>query len=805
MTNKEMQEKAKNIVKKLSIEQKAKLLTGEDFWHVHGVSDFGLEHIQMSDGPHGLRKQEGKVEKAGMNDAVPATCFPAAVTMACSFDRELMYEVGMALGEQCLHENISILLGPGVNHKRSPLCGRNFEYFSEDPVLSGELAAEFVNGVQSKGVGTSLKHFAVNNQEYGRMHADSVVDERTLREIYLKQFEIIVKKSQPYTIMGAYNKLNGTFCCENRTLLDTIAREEWGFKGVFVSDWGAMNDPIESFNNGLDLEMPGVCKGADRRVLEAIRKGKFSPDTLDRIAERQVNLLLKAKQKSKPEFSEGKERYRLDIAQKVLEESAVLLKNEGILPINKNQKIAVIGRFAKEPRFQGSGSSKINPIEKDNFCEALQKSGIAFDYADGYEMDGSTNDVLLQKASNIAKGKDCVIVFAGLPDSFESEGYDRKNIELPEGHNALICNVAKCNQNIIVVLQSGSVISMPWLNQTKAVLHTFLGGCQSGIATMRLLYGDVNPSGKLAESYPFKLKDSPCAPWYLDNDKICEYREGIYTGYRYYDSANISVQFPFGFGLSYTEFAYTSLSVTKSQDDIHVAFDIRNIGKRTGKEIAQIYVGHNQPTIFKAKKELKDFVKVELEPGETKHISIVLKQDSFAYFNTNIHKWHVESGMYSIMVGSSSAEIRLKDEIYIEGDDSVVVPNYHDVAEIYYHPEKIHTVTQEDFAVILGHQVPTKQKVKKPYTWNVTVNELAESSRFYHFITPLFQKVVNRFTKDDKDMGDTAAAVAFDTPIRAFGMVGGMSRDTIDGLVAIINGHIIKGIRLMKKKGDSHE
>jgi len=798
--------KAQDIVKKMTNEEKALLLSGEDFWHLVAFEKYGLPRIMVADGPHGLRKQPDKEDHLGQNESVPATCFPPACTTACSFDEELIFKMGEALAEECHDQGISVLLGPGANHKRSPLCGRNFEYFSEDPVLTGAMAISYVKGVQRKGIGTSLKHFACNSQEHARFLSDSIVDERALREIYLRAFETVIKKSQPCTIMTAYNKINGTYCSENKRLMEYVARGEWGFKGIFVTDWGAMHDPVESYKNGQDLEMPGSCKGTDKRVLAALENGDISQQTLDEHAARLVELILKSMEAKKKNVTCDMTAH-LKLAQHIAEESAVLLKNDGLLPYKPTGTFAVIGNMAKHPRYQGAGSSKINPYELDNAYDAFVSLGVDFDYADGYKRYATEpDDALIREASDTAKGKDIVFVFAGLPESYESEGYDRDTLDMPPAHNKLIEAVAAVNENVVVVLQCGSAVTMPWKDKAKAILLTYLGGCQGGKAAVNLLLGNANPSGKLAETFPMKLSDTPCYKHFANDKFTAQYRESIFTGYRYYDTVEKEVLFPFGHGLSYTTYAYSDLKISSESisdtEKLTVTLKVKNNGELAGKEIVQLYVSHKKPSVFKAAKELKAFAKVVLEAEEEKEVSFELDADAFNYYNIRIHDWHAESGDYEILIGASSRDIRLRSAVHITSAAECDVPDYRGIAPSYYslpHTDGILDLPQSEFLALVGKPLPERRAVR-PFHLNSPVFELR--STFIGRIFVFFAKRIGTKSlviSEGDDAEKMVDAMIMDLPLRAIGMSGSFTRDQIDGLAEILNGHLIRGLKLMRK------
>ncbi|MEH7490688.1 glycoside hydrolase family 3 C-terminal domain-containing protein [Neobacillus niacini] len=664
----------KEIVKEMTLEEKAGLCSGLDFWNTKAIERLGIPSIMMTDGPHGLRKQVGDTDHLGINKSVPSTCFPSAAGLACSWDKEMVAKVGEAIGEECQVENVAIVLGPGANIKRSPLCGRNFEYFSEDPYLSSHLSANFIKGVQSQGVGTSLKHFAVNNQEYKRMSIDAVVDERTLREIYLASFEVAVKDAQPWTVMAAYNKVNGDYCSENEKLLTDILKGEWGFEGLVVSDWGAVNERDVGLAAGLELEMPSSGGMGDNKIIEAVSSGRLSEAVLDQAVERILHVVFKAVENKRQNAVYSKEDHH-DLAREAAKESMVLLKNEGnILPIKEVESIAVIGAFAKSPRYQGGGSSHINPTKVDNIYEEIaQVAGnqTTLTYSKGYNLESDEiNESLIDEAVEAAKQAKVAVIFAGLPERYESEGFDRKHLNIPENHRELIEAVAEVQSNVIVVLNNGAPIEMPWLEKVKAVLEGYLGGQALGGAIADLLFGLASPSGKLAETFPKKLVHNPSYLNFPGDGETVEYREGIFVGYRHYDTRDVEPLFPFGFGLSYTSFEYSNLHVTKKQikdnETITVSVQVKNTGDMAGKEIVQLYVSDVESNIPRPLKELKGFEKVFLRPGEVRTASFQLDKRAFAYYNVKLKDWHVETGAFEILIGKSSREILLKETINVE-------------------------------------------------------------------------------------------------------------------------------------------
>ncbi|MDF2791516.1 MAG: glycoside hydrolase family 3 domain protein [Neobacillus sp.] len=663
----------------MSLEEKACLCSGLDFWNTKAIERLGIPSIMMTDGPHGLRKQVGDTDHLGINKSVPSTCFPSAAGLACSWDKVLVNKVGAAIGEECQAENVAIVLGPGANIKRSPLCGRNFEYFSEDPYLSSKLSANFIKGVQREGVGTSLKHFAVNNQEYKRMSIDAVVDERTLREIYLASFEEAVKEGQPWTVMAAYNKVNGDFCSENKKLLTEVLKEEWGFDGLVVTDWGGVNERDLGHAAGLDLEMPSSGGIGDNKIIEAVKSGTISEDVLNQAVERVLKVVFKAVENKQENAVYSQEEHHA-IAREAARESMVLLKNEdNILPVREVQSIAVIGAFAKNPRFQGGGSSHINPTKIDNIYEEIAKVAgdkTTLSYSEGYALKSDeVNESLLEEAVEAAKQAKVALIFAGLPERYESEGFDRKHLNIPDNHRILIEAVAEVQSNVIVVLSNGAPIEMPWLSKVKGVLEGYLGGQALGGAIADILFGIASPSGKLAETFPKKLIHNPSYLNFPGDGETVEYREGIFVGYRHYDTRDVEPLFPFGYGLSYTSFEYSDLQVDKKQikDDetITVSVKIKNIGSMAGKEVVQLYVRDVESTMPRPEKELKGFEKVSLQPGEEKTVTFELGHRAFAYYNVKLKDWHVETGTFEILVGKSSRNILLRETVDVESNVAI--------------------------------------------------------------------------------------------------------------------------------------
>ena len=677
--------KIRELIAQMTLEEKAGLLSGEDFWHTKGVERLGIPRSMVSDGPHGLRKQDETADHLGINESIKAVCFPAASATAASFDPDMIEKMGEALGDACQHEKLSVLLGPAVNIKRSPLCGRNFEYFSEDPYLTGVMATALIKGIQSKNVGTSIKHFALNSQEHRRMSSSSDCDEKTIREIYFPAFEMAVKEAQPWTVMCSYNRINGTFASEHPWLLTDVLRKEWGFEGYVMSDWGAVSDRVAGVAAGLDLEMPASGGINDRKVVEAVKTGKLDEKLVDLCCERILNIIFRYVENAKPETPWDKEAQHLQAAE-VAADCMVLLKNEGgILPLNKEDEIAFIGEFAEKPRFQGGGSSHINCFKTTGAVEAAK--GLKVTYARGYDVaaDEAPADMIAEAVAAAKKAK-VAVVFAGLPDAYESEGYDRTHMRMPESQNKLIEAIAEANPNTVVVLHNGSPVEMPWIGKVKGVLEAYLGGQAVGLAEVNVLFGDVNPSGHLPESFPFKLEDNPSYLFYGGEPAGTEYREGIFVGYRYYDKKKMDVLFPFGYGLSYTTFEYSGLKLSaesiKDTDTVTATVTVKNTGKRAGKTVVQLYVGDVEGYVnaIRPVRELKAFKKVELQPGESKEVSFTLCKRAFATWRCEIHDWFVESGEFSIEVGDSSACLPLKATVTVESTQKL--PAHYDMNSI---------------------------------------------------------------------------------------------------------------------------
>ena len=730
----------KAIVGQMTLEEKVSLLSGLDFWHTKSVDRLGVSGVTVSDGPHGLRKQDDQSDHLGINESIKAVCLPPACAAAASFDRDALRRIGQAVGDACQHEKVAVNLGPAINIKRSPLGGRNFEYLSEDPYLTGELAKNYINGVQSQNVGVSVKHFAANSQEYNRMSSDSVVDERTLREIYLSAFETAVKDSKPWTIMCSYNRINGTFAAENKRLLTDILRDEWGFDGYVMSDWGATTaDRVKCLEAGMELEMPGKNAANDKQIVNAVNNGTLDIKVLDIAVERILNIVLKYTENKQPETKIDFEADHEE-ARKIADESMVLLKNDGILPLKRCQKLAFIGKFAETPRFQGGGSSHVNSYKVTSALEAAK--GLNVTYAPGYDTNTTESDeALLEEAQEVAKNADVAVVFVGITDAMESEGMDRRTLSMPKNHEALVKAVSEVQKNTVVVVMCGGCITMPWIDDVRGVLYAYLGGEAVGTATLDLLFGDVNPSGKLAETFPRRLEDNPSYLYFFgDEQNKTEYREGVFVGYRYYDKKNMDVLFPFGYGLSYTTFEYSNLTLDKSEmkdtDTLTVSVNVRNTGKVKGKEVVQLYVGMPESRTIRPVKELRGFEKIELEPGEEKTVTFTLAKRAFAYYRTDISDWYVESGDYTIMAAKSS----------------------------------------RDIACTATVNVTSTTQIKHVYTMNSTIEEIMESPVGREILGKMMaQNPLAQADADDIGMGEAMARMMAEMPLRALLSFGGDS------------------------------
>ena len=804
------------LVAQMTVQEKAACGSGSSFWQLQPCERLGLPPVMITDGPHGLRKQQTEGDHVGLSASVPATCFPTASALAASWDIELLRQVGVALGEQCVAEKVTVLLGPGMNIKRHPLCGRNFEYFSEDPLLSGEMAAAMVLGVQSQGVGTSLKHFAVNNQECARMYVDAIVDERTLREIYLRGFEIAVKKAQPWTVMCAYNRINGEYCSEHHWLLNQVLRDEWGFQGLVMTDWGAANDRVHGVKSGLDLEMPSSGGVNDARLELALRRGELPEAVLDRAVVRNVSLTLCGAELEERELQLDQEAHHA-LARRAAAESAVLLKNDGgILPLSTEPElatepthstspsIAVIGAFAKQPRYQGTGSSQVNPTRLDCAFDAIAQlmgGEERLSYAAGYEpVFSNLDDSLLEEAVRTAGQAEVAIVFAGLPVTYESEGFDRPHMRLPDQHNRLIEAVCEANANTAVVLSNGAPVEMPWVKRPKVILESYLAGQAGGGAVADLLFGKVNPSGKLAESFPLKQSDVPADRWFPGEGRQVQYREGLYVGYRYFDSASVPVLFPFGHGLSYTEFTYANLRVAAEDSGFRISVDVTNVGSLRGSEVVQVYVHDVECNAYRPEHELKGFAKIALEPGETGTVDIHLARDAFALFDPEAQSWVVEGGAFEVRVGASSRDIRLATRVDVASQDRLSERAQAAGPRLV---SGALEVSNEAFASLLGRALPPPEALR-PLHLNSALLELRGSwlgRRIRAQVVKQFKRNIGGQGTEDSDptLAKMFEEMANHMPLRSFALFSGgrMSFKSLQILIALLNHRYLEAVRLL--------
>mgnify|MGYP000310224516 FL=1 len=772
----------------MNLEQKCALLSGETVFTTRDFSEKGIPAITLSDGPNGVRKQAGAADHLGLNPSVPATCFPTSATVANSWDPALGEEIGKALGEETASYSVNVILGPGLNTKRSPLCGRDFEYFSEDPYLSGKLAAGYVRGIQSVGVSACPKHFAANNQELRRMASNSVLDERTLRELYLTGFEIAVKEGRPRCIMTSYNRVNGTYANENHHLLQDILHGEWGYDGAVVTDWGGSNDHVEGVREGSTLEMPCPGFGSAKRLMQAVEEGRLPESAVDARVDELLELVFTtdAAVKAAPKRFDRDAHHAL--ARRAAAESVVLLKNEDdLLPLKPGQSVALIGDFAQTPRYQGAGSSSVNATRVDNLKDAAEADDITLaGFCAGYERSGTPNPAFVEEAAALARKADVVVLCMGLDESSESEGLDRSHICIPENQKQLLEAVAQANENLVVVLSAGSVVETGWVSRCKAVLHAYLGGQAGAGAIMDVLTGRVNPSGKLAETLPLTYEDTPAARYFPGKQQNVEYREGLYIGYRYYETAHVPVRYPFGYGLSYTTFAYSDLKA----DADKVTFTITNTGSRAGAEIAQLYVAKADAAVFRPEKELKGFAKVFLQAGECKTVTIPLDDKAFRYWNVKTDRWETEGGSYQLLVGASVQDIRLRAEVPVQGTGA---PDpYAGKAVQCYRTADIKNVPDAAFEALLGHAIPED----KPHIdQTMTLGELNHSrSPLCWLAWAVLHTLLKRSSREGTP--DLNLLFQYNMPVRALAqMTGGMvGQETVDGIVMEAKGFWIIGL-----------
>ena len=782
------------IISKMTLEQKASMMSGQDTWRTKDYKEYGIPAMFLSDGPHGLRKQAGAGDHLGLNASLPATCFPTAATMANSWDENLGEQLGECLGEEAAALGVNMVLGPGLNMKRSPLCGRNFEYFAEDPYLAGKMAAAYIRGIQSKGVAACPKHFAANSQEERRMAMDSVVDERTFRELYTTGFEIAVKEGKAKGIMTAYNQINGTYANESEHLLGDILYDEWKYDGMVVSDWGGSNDHVEGVRQGSHLEMPSTGKMGTKQLIRAVEEGRLDEAILDQRVDELLRVVFDTHTATAEHEGKGFDvKKHHDFARKAAAQSIVLLKNEHhILPLSSEKTVAVIGDFAKTPRYQGAGSSLVNPTkEAENMLDLMASYPVSYlDYARGYVRNKKADEKLMMEAVELAKKADVVLLCVGLDEISESEGLDRTHMRMPQAQVALIERVAAVNKNVVVVMSAGSSVEMPWADQVAAIVHGYLGGQAGASAMLDVLTGAVCPSGKLNETYAYALEDVASTSYYPAIERSSEYREALYMGYRYFDTVEKKVRFPFGYGLSYTTFTYRDLSV----DANGVTFTITNIGECDGAEIAQMYVGHDRSALFGPKKELKGFVKVFLKKGESKRVTIAFDDKTFRYFNVKTNTWEVEGGEYQIYVGANATDIRLQGQVQKESSGAELPYDMQKLPS--YGSGNVKAVSDEEYRYLYGRELPpakwdTSGKLDKNDAICQMYYAKSYLARFICFILRSIKK-----TSEKKGKPNLNILFIYNMPFRGLSkMTGGaMNEGMIDGLVEMVNGRGFIGL-----------
>lgn len=785
------------VIKQMTLDEKVSMLSGKDFWHTVDIERLNIPAMTMSDGPHGIRKQAGDADHLGLNASVPATCFPTAATIANSWNPKLGEEIGMHLGEEAVAQDVNVILGPGLNIKRSPLCGRNFEYFSEDPYLSGKMAAGYIKGIQSKGVAACPKHFAVNSQELRRMSNDSVLDERTFREIYTTGFEIAVKEGKAKSIMSAYNKINGVYANENEHLLQDILVKEWGFDGCVISDWGASNSHVDGVRAGSHIEMPTTGADGKRELIRAIKDGSLKEGLLDQRVDELLDLIFNTQLTSENETKSFHIENHHSMAQRAAEESVVLLKNEDqILPLKAGTKVAVIGDFAKNPRYQGAGSSVVNPTKLDNTLEAMDATDLdCIGYEKGFLRNGRHDETLKEHAIKLARQADVVLLYMGLDELAESEGMDRDHMHIAKNQIEVLEAVSRENPNVVIVLSAGAAIEMPWITHAKAVVHGYLSGQAGAGAILQVLTGAVNPSGRLSESYPLTYSDTPAYHYYPGKEKTAEYREGVYVGYRYYETADVPVRFPFGYGLSYTTFAYSDLVADKDM----VSVTLTNTGAVDGAEVVQVYVGMKNGKVFRPAKELKGFQKVFLKAGESQKVTIRLDDKAFRYYNVVTGSWEVESGTYTIMVGSNVKDIWQTAEVEIAGTNAPL-PYLKEKMHSYYDGD-IQKILGAEFEELLGHPIPESHWDKNK---DLDIND-AVCQMYYakSGLARLIYRILTMIKDTSMKKGEPNLNVLFiyNIPFRGIAkMTGGaVSMDMAYAMLDMVNGHFFRGMKHLIK------
>ena len=782
--------KHQDIIEKMTLEEKCAYLSGKNAWDTRSFSSIGVDVLHHADGPTGVRKQAGKGDHLGLNASVPATCFPTAATLANSWDVRLLEKVGEGLGIEAAAEDVNVLLGPGINIKRNPLCGRNFEYYSEDPYLSGKLAAAMIKGIQSNGIAACVKHFAVNSQELRRMTMDSVLDERTLREIYITAFEIAIKEGKPKSLMTSYNMVNGVYANENEHLLMDILRKDIGFDGMVVTDWGASNDHALGVKNGSSLEMPAPGLDSARELLEALKTGKISESDIDVRVDELIDITLSTKNKKKPQDKAKMFEDNNTLAREAARKSIVLLKNEeNILPLDKSKKVAIIGDFAFSPRYQGAGSSMVNATIVEDAQKIIKKLDLnIIGMAHGYSRVDKEDELLVNEAIELAKQADIVLYFFGLNEASESEGLDRTHLRIPNNQVELLEKLSKVNENIVGIISAGSCIEMPWEKNLKGILHGYLFG-QAGMgAVFELLNGEYSPSGKLSESIVKKYEDVPNIKYYPSKERTSEYRESIFVGYRYFTTANVPVMYPFGYGLSYTKFKYSDIEADRDK----VSFYIENTGEFAGEEIAQLYIGLKESKIFRAKLELKGFEKVFLNSGEKKKVTILFDDKAFRFYNVATNAFEIEGGEYDIYIGSSCVDIRLQSKVSVEGNETVFLYNKSDLPS--YFDGNVTNVSDEEYRILLGREIPDGS-----WSGELGINDaLCQMYYAKSFIARHAYKVLDKRLKKSLEAGvpDLNTLFQFNMPFRAIGKMsnGQVSMEMVDAILLLVNGRFFKGL-----------
>jgi beta-glucosidase len=788
--------KNQRIIEQMTLEEKASLTSGKNFWETKNIDKYNIPSVFLADGPHGLRKQVASPDKIGLNVSVPSVCFPTFSAVANSWDPALLEQMGQCIGEEAVANKVSMVLGPGLNIKRNPLCGRNFEYFSEDPYLSGKMAAGYIKGIQSEGIYACAKHFACENQETRRMVIDTIIDERTLREMYLTGFEIAVQEGGAKAVMTGYGKINGAYANENYHLMTGVLRNDWDYKGLVVSNWGGCNDRVKGLIAGDDLEMPTTCGESNQEIVNAVKSGLIREKDLDNSCDRLLSMILGTQQAFEGPEGYDKEKHQ-DLALHCAEKSMVLLKNkDNVLPLDPNVKVGVIGDFANL-KIQGNGSSKVNPTRKEHFLDIIKDYPINYvGFAQGYKRYGKKCSSLVKKARALAEKSDVILLFLGLDEQHENDGLDRGKMSLPLNQLVLAYDLLQFNKKIIAVINCGAPIELNFADQIDGIIHAYLPGQEGARALLNILTGKVNPSGKLTESYPYIYADCPSAANFANNPRNIQYREGIFVGYRYYSTANVKVRFPFGFGLSYTTFEYSDLAVGNDG----VTFKITNSGKMEGDEIAQLYIGLPNSKIFRSKEELKGFSKVSLKPGETKKVSIPFDDKTFRFFNINNNDWEVEGGKYKIMVGASSEDIRLNGELEVKGTNPQSIYKTEELPS--YFSGKANHISQSEFEKLLGRPIPDEKamfirKNRIIVDLNTTVNELRYAkgwvgrffSRTVRFSIWLLRKLGNRQMSNELIMG------VLNDPMRSLSRMtdGAISWGQLEGMIMIFNGKFFRG------------